>query len=170
MYYWWAVLETSRQYSPSLDLPHKNREFFKLALELIKNSPGAYLRNSVGELAYVWAGYLPHPGKSRPLILPGASALEKNWGFLVFGLILGTALFTLVVLASVLAVLERRWLAVGYILPALSIPMLMALISVTGYRYRLVVEPLILTLAGYALLRIQAWFQQKGFFLSAVEA
>ncbi|HSF81883.1 MAG TPA: glycosyltransferase family 39 protein, partial [Anaerolineales bacterium] len=46
MYYWWAVIETSRQYSATLNLTQKNSEFFNLAVELIKNNPTAYLRNT----------------------------------------------------------------------------------------------------------------------------
>ncbi|HSF80879.1 MAG TPA: hypothetical protein VLA49_06575, partial [Anaerolineales bacterium] len=123
----------------------------------------------IGELVYIWAGYSLHPAKSRPIIQPESKAIDKEWSFLVIGLMLGSIMFILVSFASIQIVRTKKWFALVYIFPSLFIPLLMALVSVTGYRYRLMVEPLIITLVSYALLEIQPALNKWGLTLNGGE-
>jgi 4-amino-4-deoxy-L-arabinose transferase-like glycosyltransferase len=156
IYYWWAVLDTSRKYGSSIPLIEKNSQFYDVAIQLIKNDPIGYLEGTSRELVSIWAGYTPNPGKTRPVILEVLSAKDKAWTHLVLGLILGAIMFTLVVLSTIESILKKDWISILYILPSLLIPLLVALISFTGSRYRLLVEPLILTLIAYAIINVRS--------------
>lgn len=156
IYYWLAVLDTSRKYGSSPTLIEKNSQFYNIAIQLIRSDPLGYLGDTSRELVHIWAGYATSPGKSRPVILEELSAKDKAWTFLVLGLILGAIIFTLVVLASIESILRKDWISILYSLPSLVIPLSIALISFTGSRYRLVVEPLILTLIAYAIINVRS--------------
>jgi 4-amino-4-deoxy-L-arabinose transferase-like glycosyltransferase len=155
-YYWQAMIKTTREYSQSKNIFELNREYFNVALKLIQSDPIGYFKASVGEFAYIWAGYLPHSGKWRP-IYPESS--RRDWTVLVFGWLLGICIFGLTAISVYNNIVEKNWDSLIFVLPTILIPLVYALISFTGYRYRLVIEPLILILVSDGIVYLNEVFK-----------
>jgi hypothetical protein len=151
MYWWHSVMETAGELKRNENIFEVNRLFLFTALELIKSDPLGYIWSSIGEFGYIWAGYTTHSYKWRPA---GGGKLA-DWSFLILGLVLGFIMFLLVTMGILDNLYRKNWLSLYLILPIIFITGFYALVSVTGYRYRLVVEPYILVVIGYSIINFK---------------
>ena len=150
LYYSLAVINTWMQYGKSEVVPEMNRKFFSVALKQIKGDPLGYLKTTGGELAYTWAGYTPHWAKWRPTQLGEI----PDWSFLILGPVLGAMMVLLVLYGSIRSIFKLNWLAMSLILSVALITLASAMIIPSDYRYRLVVEPQVLSIISFALVGI----------------
>ncbi len=152
--YWaQAVIYTIRELrNSSEDIFQLNKVFFKTSLSLIRKNPLTYLKATIGEFGYIWAGYTPHWAKWRPAD-PG---YLSDWSFFILGPIIGFIMFFLVSLAILDNFYNTHFFSYFLIIPIILITVVYSMISFTGYRYRLIVEPQILILISYSILQYKS--------------
>lgn len=151
MYWWNAVMDTARDFKEVKNVFEINKVFYVTAIELIKSDPIGYFRSSIGEYVYIWAGYTTHPGKWRPT----EGGQRSDWSFLIFGLVLGFVMFWLVILGILNNIKHKNFLGYYLFLPIILVTIFYSLVSVTGYRYRLVIEPYIMIIISYSIINIR---------------
>jgi 4-amino-4-deoxy-L-arabinose transferase-like glycosyltransferase len=152
-FYWRAVTDTYRSLRGTTDIFELNNAFFSTAIHLIKSDPIGYARSTIGELFYIWAGYTTTGGgKTRPI----HSGDQADWSYIVLGPLLGFFMVILVLNAIYDNLREKNINSLIVWAPTIIIPLTFAMVSFTGFRYRLVVEPLLLILISYSLIRLKS--------------
>lgn len=147
LYYSLAVINTWLEYRNAFSTPELNQQFLAVALRQVFGNPVGYVITTFREIAYIWAGYTPHWAKWRPT----AVGEIPDWSFLVLGPCLGMVMLALTVYGSAQTLHRHNWLALIYILPIPFVTLMTALLIPSDYRYRLVIEPQILSVIGYAI-------------------
>lgn len=147
LYYSLAVINTWRERGETVPIPELNRQFFTIAWRQVIGDPVGYGMTTFREIAYIWAGYTPHWAKWRPTEI----GEPPDWSFLILGPCMGLVMLALTVYGSAQACIRHNWLAFIYVLPVYLITLSTALLIPSDYRYRLVVEPQVLSLISYAI-------------------
>jgi hypothetical protein len=150
LYYSLAVIDTWRYYRVDVPIPELDQQFLDVAIQQIKGDPVNYAITTAVEFAYTWAGYTPHWAKWRPMQLEEI----PDWSFLVLGPCLGAIMFLLTVYGSVRAGLLKNWPALVLVLAVFLVTLATSLVIPSDYRYRLGVEPLVLSIVGYAIVSV----------------
>jgi len=147
LYYSLAVIHTWRHYRATLTVPELDQLFLQVAWRQIREDPVGYLTTTAVEFGCTWAGYTPHWAKWRPTEPAGI----PDWSYLVLGPVIGGIMLSLTVYGSVQAGVSGNRRALAWILPVFLVTLASSLVSASDYRFRLPVEPLILSLVGYAI-------------------
>lgn len=152
LYWSLAVIDTWRLRVNTTSVPDLDRQFLSIALQQIRGAPITYLSTTLREIYYTWAGYTPHWAKWRPTDHENI----PDWSYVILGPVLGIFMVTLFSVGTIYTIIKGNHLGFLLIFPVVLISLATSLIIPSDYRYRLAVEPQIIIIISFAIIKLIA--------------